>query len=77
MIKGVRRRARVFVGDTTVRNTDRALSKGDDVVVCFPWANRGHSREGEKQIMGLGKGGYVLVHAQVDVQLPQLGNTGS
>ena len=38
MIKGVRRRARVFVGDSIVRKTGRALSKGDDVVVCFSGA---------------------------------------
>ena len=30
--------ARVFVGDSIVRKSDRALSKGDDVVVCFPGA---------------------------------------
>ena len=38
VIEGVRRRARVFVGDSIVRKTDRALNKGDDVVVCFPGA---------------------------------------
>ena len=33
VIEGVRRRARVFVGDSIVRKTDRVLNKGDDVVV--------------------------------------------
>ena len=38
VIKGVRKRARVFVGDSIVRKTDRVLNKGDDVVVCLPGA---------------------------------------
>ena len=38
MIEGVRRKARVCVGDSTVRKTDRALSKGNDMVVSFPGA---------------------------------------
>ena len=38
VIEGVRRRARVFVRDSIVRKTDRALNKGSDVVVCFPGA---------------------------------------
>ena len=42
VIEGVRKRARVFVGDSTVRKTDRVLNKGDDVVVCLPGGqNRG------------------------------------
>ena len=31
--QGVRKRARVFVGESIVRETDRVLNKGDDVVV--------------------------------------------
>ncbi|KAI0237070.1 Pre-mRNA-splicing factor 18 [Lamellibrachia satsuma] len=38
VIEGVRKRARVFVGDLIVRKTDRVLNKGDDVVVCLPGA---------------------------------------
>ena len=42
VIEGVRKRARVFVGESIVRKTDRVLNKGDDVVVCLPGAkNRG------------------------------------
>ena len=42
VIEGVRKRARVFVGDMIVRKTDRVLNKGDDVVVCLVWSqNRG------------------------------------
>ena len=33
VIEGVRKRARVFVGDSTVRKTDTVLKKEDDVVV--------------------------------------------
>ena len=36
VIEGVRRRARVFVGDSIIRKSDRAPNKGDDVVICFP-----------------------------------------
>ena len=38
VIEEVRRRARVFVGDSIVRKTDRVLNRGDDMVVCFPGA---------------------------------------
>ena len=38
VIEEVRKRARVFVGDSIVRKTDRVLNKGDDVVVCLPGA---------------------------------------
>ena len=38
VIEGVRKRARVFVGDSIVSKTDRVLNKGDDVVVCLPGA---------------------------------------
>ena len=38
VIKGLRKRARLFVGDSIVRKTDRVLNKGDDVVVCLPGA---------------------------------------
>ena len=37
VIEGMRR-ARVFVGDSIVRKTDRLLNKGDDVVVSLSWA---------------------------------------
>ena len=56
VIEGVRKRARVFVGDSIVRKTDRVLNKGEDVVVCLPGAER------VENIVGLGKGGSVLVH---------------
>ena len=42
VIEGVRRRARVFMGDSIVRKTDRALNKGDNVVVCCPGAKTGY-----------------------------------
>ena len=38
VIGWVRKRARVFWGDSIVRKTDRVLNKGDDVVVCLPGA---------------------------------------
>ena len=62
VIEGVRKRARVFVGDSIVRKTDRVLNKGDDVVVCLPGAKIEAITERVKNIVGSGKGGSVSVH---------------
>ena len=62
VIEGVRWRARVFLGDSIVRKTDRALNKEDDVVVCFPEANIEASTERVETTVGPGKGGSILVH---------------
>ena len=62
VIEGVRKRARVFVGDSIVRKTDRVLNKGDDVVVCLPGAKIEAITERVKNIVSSGKGGSVLVH---------------
>ena len=55
VIEGVRKRARVFVGDSIVRNTDRVLNNGDDVVVCLPGAKIEAITERVKNIVGSGK----------------------
>ena len=55
VIEGVRKRARVFVGDSIVRKTDRVLNKGDDVVVCLPGAKIEAITERVKNIVGSGK----------------------
>ena len=62
VIEGVRKRARVFVGDSIVRKTDRVLNKGDDVVVCLPGAKIEAITQRVKNVVGSGKGGSVLVH---------------
>ena len=62
VIEGVRKRVRMFVGDSIVRKTDRVLNKGDDVVVCLPGAKIKAITERVKNIVGSGKGGSVLVH---------------
>ena len=62
VIEGVRKRARVFVGDSIFRMTDRVLNKGDDVVVCLPGAKIEAITERVKNIIGSGKCGSVLVH---------------
>ena len=62
VIEGVRKRARVFVGDSIVRKTDRVLNKGDDVVVCLPGAKIEAITERVKNIVGSVKGGSVLVN---------------
>ena len=62
VIEGVRKRARVFVGDSIVRKTDRVLNKGDDVVVCLPGAKIEAITKRVENIVGSGNGGSVLVH---------------
>ena len=52
----------MFVGDSIVRKTDRVLNKGEDVVVCLPGAKIEAITEMVENIVGLGKGGSVLVH---------------
>ena len=62
VIEGVRKRARVFVGDSIVRKTDRVLKREDDVVICLPGAKIEPITERVENIVGSGKGGSVLVH---------------
>ena len=62
VIEGVRKRARVFVGDSIVRKTDTVLNKGDDVVVCLPGAKIEAITERVENIVDSGKGGSVLAH---------------
>ena len=62
VIEGVRKRVRVFVGDSIVRKTDIVLNKGDDMVVCLPGAKIEAITERVENIVGSGKGGSVLVH---------------
>ena len=62
MIDGIKRKSRIFVGDSIVRKTDTRLSKEEDVVVCLPGARIEHVTERVEKIMGRGKGGTILVH---------------
>ena len=62
VIEGVRKRARVFVGDSIVRKTDIVLNKGDDVVVCLLGAKIEAITERVENIVSSGKGGSVLIH---------------
>ena len=55
VIEGVRKRARVSVGDSIVRKTDIVLNKGDDVVVCLPGAKIEAITESRKH-HGFGQG---------------------
>ena len=56
MIDGIKRKSRIFVGDSIVRKTDSRLNKGEDVVVCLPGARIEHVTERVENIMGRGKG---------------------
>ena len=51
----------MFVGDSIVRETDRVLNKGDDVV-CLSGTKIEAITERVENIMCSGKGGLVLVH---------------
>ena len=66
MIEGVRKRARVFVGDSIVWKTDRVLNKGDDVAVCLSGAKIEAITERVENIVCSGKGGSVLVHVGIN-----------
>ena len=55
VIEGVRKRERIFVGDSIVRKTDRVLNKGDDVVVSLPGAKIEVITERVENIVGSGK----------------------
>ena len=60
--RGGEKESGVFVGDSIARKTDRVLNKGDDVVVCLPGAKIEAITERVENIVGLGKGGSVLIH---------------
>ena len=62
VIDGIKRKSRIFVGDSIIRKTDSRLNKGEDVVVCLPGARIEHVTERVENIMGRGKGGTILVH---------------
>ena len=62
VIDGIKRKSRIFVGDSIVRKTGSRLNKGEDVVVCLPGARIEHVTERVEKIMGRGKGGTILVH---------------
>ena len=55
VIDGIKRKSRIFVGDSIVRKTDTRLSKEEDVVVCLPGARIEHVTERVEKIMGRGK----------------------
>ena len=62
VIYGIKRKSRIFVGDSIVRKTDTRLSKEEDVVVYLPGARIEHVPERVENIMGRGQGGTILVH---------------
>ena len=73
VIEGVRRRVRVFVGDLIVRKTDRALNKGDDVVVSFQETKIEAITERVNKIVGPDKEGSILVHEGTNNAFLKLG----
>ena len=62
VIDGIKRKSRICVGYSIVRKTDSRMNTGEDVVVCLPGARIEHVTERVENIMGIGKGGTILVH---------------
>ena len=50
LIDGIKRKSRIFVGDSIVRKTDSRLRKVVDVVGCLPRARIEHVTEGVEQV---------------------------
>ena len=50
-IDGIKRNARVYVGDSKVRNTDARIGKDKDSVVCLPVGRIDHVAKRVEQIM--------------------------
>ncbi|KAK2178421.1 hypothetical protein NP493_545g01106 [Ridgeia piscesae] len=48
------------MGDSILRKTDGTLSKGEDVVVCFPGARIELWTERVENVLGHGRGGSIL-----------------
>ena len=66
VIDGIKRKSRIFVGDSIVRNTHSRLSKGEDVIVCLPGARIEHVTEIVEKILGRGNGRSILVHIRTN-----------
>ena len=62
VIEGVMRKARVFGGELIVWKTDKALNKGDELVMHFPRAKTDDITERVEKVLGPGKGGSILLH---------------
>lgn len=52
----------MFVGESIVWKTDKALSKGDDVVVCLQGANIEAITEMVEKVIGPCREGSVLIN---------------
>ena len=48
------------MGDSFLRKTDKTLSKGEDVVVCLPWARIEHVTGKVENTLGHDQGGSTL-----------------
>ena len=59
---GKTRKARIFMGDSIIRKVDKVVNRGEDIMVCIPWANIEDAAEKAGQVMGGGTEGAVLVH---------------
>ena len=62
VIEGAWRTERVYMGESILRNIDKTLSKGEDVVVCLPGARIEHVAERVENTLGHDQGGSILVH---------------
>ena len=56
VIEEALRTERAFIGDSTLRKTDKTVSKGEDVVVRLPGARIEHVTERVENTLGHGQG---------------------
>ena len=61
MIDGAWKTTRIY-GRLHLRKTDKTLSKGEYVIVCFPGARIKQVTERIDNTLGHGQGGSILVH---------------
>ena len=62
VIEGITRKASVFLWDSIIRQTDKALNNGDDVVVGFPRTTIEDIKERVEKILGPSKGWSIIVY---------------
>ena len=90
MIEGVKRKERVFVGNSVVKKTDKTLNKGEDMVVCLSGTIIKDVTERVEKVLPPGKGRSIIMHVGTHnaererererggrVQLPCVRSTGS
>ena len=66
VIDCIKRKSRIFVGDSIGRKPDSRLGKWDDVVVCLPRLRIEHVTKTIEQVISAGRKGSILVHIRMN-----------